>query len=416
MSVLHKFTLDNGLRVVVEEDFSTPLVVVNVLYNVGSRDEQPEKTGFAHLFEHFMFEGSVNIEEFDAPLEFAAGESNAFTTSDLTNYYEILPACNIDTALWLESDRMLSLAFDKESLETQKRVVCEEFKEHYINKPYGDVWHKLSALAYNKHPYRWPTIGMELSHVENASMADVKSFFQSFYLPNNAVLTVCGGITKEDAEAKVRKWFADVPKGKEHVRSLEKEEPQSEARYETVKADVPSNSIYKAYKMSNRLSKEYYALDLLRDAVATSETAILYLDLVKEKRWLSSVSCYLSETLDDGLFVIEGKLMDNVKMEDVDAAIQQNLEKLITQIDDAMLEKLKNKFETYWRFSDTNLMNRAFNLAFFELIANAEDAFEEVNKINEVSVAFAKQSATAVFQTNKCSTLFYFKKEETQKV
>jgi predicted Zn-dependent peptidase len=416
MSMLHKFTLDNGLRVVVEEDFSTPLVVVNVLYNVGSRDEQPEKTGFAHLFEHFMFEGSVNIEEFDAPLEFAAGESNAFTTSDLTNYYEILPACNIDTALWLESDRMLSLAFDKESLETQKRVVCEEFKEHYINKPYGDVWHKLSALAYKKHPYRWPTIGMELSHVENASMVDVKSFFQSFYLPNNAVLTVCGGISKKDAEAKVRKWFADVPKGKEHVRSLEREETQSEVRYETVKADVPSNSIYKAYKMSNRLSKEYYALDLLRDAVATSETAILYLDLVKEKRWLSSVSCYLSETLDDGLFVIEGKLMDNVKMEDVDAAIQQNLGKLITQIDDAMLEKLKNKFETYWRFSDTNLMNRAFNLAFFELIANAEDAFEEVNKINEVSVAFAKQSAAEVFQPNKCNTLFYFKKEETQKV
>ncbi len=413
--MLHKFTLENGLRVIVEEDFSTPLVVVNVLYNVGSRDEQPDKTGFAHLFEHFMFEGSVNIEEFDAPLEFAAGESNAFTTSDLTNYYEILPACNIDTALWLESDRMLSLAFDNESLETQKRVVCEEFKEHYINKPYGDVWHKLSALAYQKHPYRWPTIGLELSHVEHATMKDVKAFFKSFYLPNNAVLSISGGISKEDAAAKVSKWFADIPKGNDYQRSIVQEDAQTAARYETVKADVPSNSIYKAYKMGNRQSKEYYALDLLRDAVATSETAILFLDLVKEKRWLSSVSCYLSETLDEGLFVVEGKLMDNVKIEELDAAIQQNLEKLIPEIDDVMLEKLKNKFETYWRFSETNLMNRAFNLAFFELTGKAEDAFEEVNKMNAVTVDFAKQSALSVFDATKCSTIFYLKNEDKPK-
>jgi zinc protease len=409
MNQLHTFTLENGLRVIVQEDFSTPLVVVNTLYQVGSRDEVPTQTGFAHLFEHFMFEGSVNIPEFDAPLEFSGGESNAFTTSDYTNYYNILPAQNIATALWLESDRMLSLAFEQESLNVQKRVVCEEFKEHYINQPYGDVWHKLSALAYKTHPYRWPTIGIELSHVENATMEAVKAFFKKYYNPNNAVLAICGGIKKEEAEAAVRHWFAAIPAGKRVERAWPTEAIQTEARVLEVRADVPSNAIYKAYKMGKRTDPEYIALDLLRDAIAACDTAYLYLDLVKEKRWMSSITCYLTESIDEGLFVIEGKLMDGVAIQDVDTAIQQGITKAIDALTESELQKLKNKVETFWRFSETNLTNRAHNLAFFEMLSTANDYFDEFEKYNAQSLSAIKETAFRVFQNEKSNTLYYLK-------
>jgi zinc protease len=409
MNQLHTFTLENGLRVIVQEDFSTPLVVVNTLYQVGSRDEVPTQTGFAHLFEHFMFEGSVNIPEFDSPLEFSGGESNAFTTSDYTNYYNILPAQNIATALWLESDRMLSLAFEQESLNVQKRVVCEEFKEHYINQPYGDVWHKLSALAYKTHPYRWPTIGIELSHVENATMEAVKAFFKKYYNSNNAVLAICGGIKKEEAEAAVRHWFAAIPAGKRVERAWPTEAIQTEARVLEVRADVPSNAIYKAYKMGKRTDSEYIALDLLRDAIAACDTAYLYLDLVKEKRWMSSITCYLSESIDEGLFVIEGKLMDGVAIQDVDTAIQQGITKAIDALTESELQKLKNKVETFWRFSETNLTNRAHNLAFFEMLSTASDYFDEFEKYNAQSLSTIKETGFRVFQNEKSNTLYYLK-------
>jgi len=409
MNQLHTFALENGLRVIIQEDFSTPLVVVNTLYQVGSRDENPSRTGFAHLFEHFMFEGSMNIPEFDAPLEFSGGESNAFTTSDYTNYYNILPAQNIETALWLESDRMLSLAFEQESLNVQKRVVCEEFKEHYINQPYGDVWHKLSALAYKKHPYRWPTIGIELAHVEEATMEAVEEFFKQYYHPNNAILTICGGIKKEEAERAVRNWFSEIPTGNTVVKEWPMEDIQTEARVLDVRADVPSNAIYKAYKMGKRTDSEYIALDLLRDAIAACDTAYLYLDLVKEKRWMSSITCYLTESLDEGLFVIEGKLMDGIAIQDVDAAIQQGIAKAVADLTENDLQKLKNKVETFWRFSETNLTNRAHNLAFFEMLGNANDYFNELEKYNAQTLSAIKDIAGRVFQNQKSNTLYYMK-------
>lgn len=410
MNEIYCFTLPNGLRVVVQEDFSTPLVVVNVLYNVGSRDEVPTQTGFAHLFEHFMFEGSKNIPEFDTPLEFAGGESNAFTTNDFTNYYEILPAQNIDTALWLESDRMLSLAFEEESLNVQKRVVCEEFKEHYINQPYGDLWHKLSDLAYKVHPYRYPVIGLELSHIENAQMPEVKAFFKKYYVPNNAILVVCGGIKKEEAEQKIRHWFSEIPSGNAVEKNFPQEPKQTEARYLTVEADVPSNAIYKAYKMGGRLENNYAAVDLLRDLIAASDSSILYQDLVKEKRLMSSVTCYLTETIDAGLFVVEGKMMDGISFEDVDKAIESGIAKAIATLDEKALQKLKNKFETFWSFSDTNLMNRAFNLAFCEMTGKAADLFDELGKYDSVTVEQVRNASLAVFVPAQCSTIFYAKK------
>src|SRR3982750_3930651 len=225
-----RFQLSNGLRVLVHEDHSTPMAVVNVLYDVGARDEDPKKTGFAHLFEHLMFGGSVNIEDFETPLQLAGGENNAYTTNDFTNYYCQLPAQNIETAFWLESDRMLSLAFSEKSLEVQRKVVCEEFKEHYINKPYGDAWHKMRELAYQVHPYRWMTIGKELSHVEKAQLQDVKEFFFKHYRPVNAILVVAGNVTIEQVKTLAEKWFGPIEPGERYVRQLPAEPPQTAPR------------------------------------------------------------------------------------------------------------------------------------------------------------------------------------------
>lgn len=412
MNTLYRTTLNNGLKIVLQQDTSTPMAVVNVLYDVGARDENPSKTGFAHLFEHFMFEGSKNIESFDTPLELAGGESNAFTTNDLTNYYEIIPSQNIETALWLESDRMLSLAFDQESLDVQKRVVCEEFKEHYINKPYGNLWHELSSLAYKIHPYRWPTIGLDLSHVENASMSEVKSFFSSFYLPSNAILSVCGNISFDTILPLIEKWFGDIPSSNKPIRDLPEEPNQKEARYKTLVADVPSKSICKAYKMPGRKETSYFSLDLIRDAIAGCETAALHQSLVKDKRLLSSVTCYLSESLDEGLFVIEGKLLEGVSFEEVDTLIQSAIDEAIQKLDEKQLQKLKNKFETYWRFSDTNMMNRAFNLAFYELLGDANFYFKDVELYNSISLEQLVNDAKVVFDKSRCNTLFYDKQEK----
>src|SRR5882762_10287024 len=201
MVKFNKFTLDNGLRVIVHEDNTTPMAVLNILYDVGARDEDPEQTGFAHLFEHLMFGGSVNIPHYDEPLQRVGGENNAFTSNDITNYYITLPAANIETAFWLESDRMLSLAFSEKSLEVQRNVVIEEFKQRYLNQPYGDVWLKLRPLAYKVHPYQWATIGKEISHIENATMDDVKGFFFKHYLPPNAILVVAGNVTVDQVKS-----------------------------------------------------------------------------------------------------------------------------------------------------------------------------------------------------------------------
>ena len=278
-----KFNLDNGLRVIVHEDHSTPMAVLNVLYDVGARDENPDKTGFAHLFEHLMFGGSIHIEDFETPLQLAGGENNAFTTNDLTNYYVQLPAENIETAFWLESDRMLSLAFSEKSLAVQRKVVCEEFKEHYINKPYGDAWFKLRELAYKVHPYRWMTIGRELSHIENAKLSDVKNFFFKHYCPANAILVVAGNIKTADAKTLTEKWFGSLPSGEKYIRELPQEPEQKAARKQEVKADVPLDAIYKCYHMASRKEDGYYFAEMITEILGGGSSSRLYQALVKEK-------------------------------------------------------------------------------------------------------------------------------------
>jgi predicted Zn-dependent peptidase len=320
-----RFTLSNGLRVIVHQDTSTPLAVLNVMYDVGSKDEDPGRTGFAHLFEHLMFGGSANIPEYDEPLQMAGGENNAYTTNDLTNYYIQLPAENLETAFWLESDRMLSLAFSEKSLDVQRKVVCEEFKEHYLNKPYGDVWHKLRELAYQVHPYRWMTIGKELSHIENARLEDVKSFFFKHYRPVNAILSVAGNVTAEQVRGLAEKWFGPIEAGDKYIRQLPVEPVQSSQRKLEVYADVPLDALYKCWHMSARLDPGYYAADLITEILGGGQSSRLYQVLVKEKKLFSNIDCSHHGTVDKGLVSIEGKLVKGVKMEEAERALEEEL-------------------------------------------------------------------------------------------
>src|SRR6187200_2332151 len=406
-----KFTLDNGLRVVVHEDKSTPMVVVNVIYDVGARDENPHKTGFAHLFEHLMFGGSVNIPVYDEPLQLAGGENNAYTTNDLTNYYCQLPAKNIETAFWLESDRMLSLAFSKKNLNVQRKVVCEEFKEHYINQPYGDAWQKMRELAYKVHPYRWMTIGKELSHIENAKLEDVKNFFFTHYRPNNAILVVAGNVTVEKVKELTEKWFGDIPAGEKYVRRLPQEPPQTEARKLEVKAEVPLDAFYKCWHIYPRNDKRYYIADLITEVLSGGGSSRLFQSLVKEKKLFSAVECYHSGSLDAGTLVIEGKLVKGIKMEDAEKAVEAELEKMRTEkVTATELQKVKNKVESLIAFEDMSLTNRANSLAFYELLGDAEQMNHELEKYNVVTAEDILNESRIIFRPENSNTLYYYSK------
>ena len=404
-----KFTLNNGLRFIVHEDHSTPMAVLNVLYDVGARDEDPGRTGFAHLFEHLMFGGSVNIKDFETPLLMAGGENNAFTTNDLTNYYIQLPAENIETACWLESDRMVSLAFSEKRLNVQRKVVCEEFKEHYINRPYGDVAFKLRELAYKQHPYRWMTIGQELSHIENAKLNDVKAFFNKHYNPANAILVMAGNIQTEKALALAEKWFGSIPAGEKYVRQLPVEPKQEAARIMEVKADVPLDALYKAFHVGSRTDKSYYAMDLIGELLSGGGSSRLFQTLVKEKKLFSNIECYHFGSSDPGLMLIEGKLIKGSSMKDADQAIREELEKLCSNIiDEKELMKVKNKTESAILFEDMSLMNRASNLAMYELMGDVTYMNIELSKYLEVTGREIRDQSIAIFDDKNCSSLYYY--------
>ena len=408
----NRFTLANGLKVLVHEDATTPMAVLNILYDVGARDEDPEKTGFAHLFEHLMFGGSINIPNYDEPLQRVGGENNAFTSNDITNYYITLPAENIETAFWLESDRMLSLAFSEKSLDTQRNVVSEEFKQRYLNQPYGDVWLKLRPLAYKKHAYRWATIGKELSHIENATMDDVKAFFKKHYNPQNAILVVGGNVKTEDVKKLAEKWFEPIPAGEKYHRNLVQEEPQTEARQEAVKANVPLNAIYMAFKMPGRLSSDYYAFDLLSDILSRGQSSRLYNSLLKEQQLFSEINAYISSSLDPGLFIVEGKLVEGVAIETAEKAIWAELEKLKTElVSDTELTKVKNKVESILVFSEMGLLDKAMNLAYYELLGDAALLNNETAEFLKVQSADIQRIANETFNRNSSSTLYYLTEE-----
>jgi zinc protease len=403
-----RFQLANGLRVLVHEDVSTPMAVINVLYDVGARDEDPGKTGFAHLFEHLMFGGSVNIADFETPLQLAGGENNAYTTNDFTNYYIQLPAENIETAFWLESDRMLSLAFSEKSLEVQRKVVCEEFKEHYINKPYGDVWFKMRQLAYQKHPYRWMTIGSELSHIEQAKLADVKNFFFKYYRPVNAILVVAGNVKTEQVRGLAEKWFGDIPPGEKYVRNLSTEPVQQEIRKTEVKADVPLDALYKCYHMAARTEQGYYVADLITEVLGGGASSRLHQSLIKEKKLFSQIECYHTGSVDPGLVVIEGKLIKGVSLEDADKAVEEELEKIKAEpVSEKELTKIKNKTESAIVFEDMSVMNRANSLAIYELLGDANMMNTELGRYQAVTAEEMLLTSRRIFDPNNSNTLYY---------
>jgi predicted Zn-dependent peptidase len=411
MIVYDRFVLDNGLRVLVHEDHSTPMAVVNVLYDVGSRDENPEKTGFAHLFEHLMFGGSTNIPDYDEPLQRAGGENNAYTTHDLTNYYCQLPAENIETAFWLESDRMLNLAFSTKSLNTQKKVVCEEFKEHYINKPYGDVWHKMRELAYKVHPYRWMTIGKELSHVENANMDDVKHFFFKHYRPINAILVVAGHVQLEQVKQLAEKWFGNIPSGEKYNRQLPQEPRQTAARVQEVHANVPLDDFIKTWHMDARLDKGYYIMDLATEILGGGGSSRLFQSLVKEKQLFSSLDCSHFGSTDKGLVAVEGKLVKGVRMQDAANAVDEEIEKILaTGVTETELQKVKNKTESVIAFEDMGVMSRAGSLAMYELLGDANLMNTELEKYQSVTTEEIQEHCKEVFRNDNSNTLFYYSK------
>lgn len=408
MIQFERFVLANGLRVIVHQDTSTPMAVMNIMYDVGARDEDPDRTGFAHLFEHLMFGGSVNIPEYDEPLQMAGGENNAYTTNDLTNYYIQLPAQNLETAFWLESDRMLSLAFDEKSLETQRKVVCEEFKEHYLTKPYGDVWHKMRELAYTTHPYKWMTIGKELSHIENAQLDDVKKFFFKHYRPVNAVLVVAGNVTTEKVKELAEKWFGDIPAGEKYVRNLPQEPEQTAERRLEIKAKVPLDALYKCWHMGSRLDKSYHATDLMTDVLSGGGSSRLYQSLVKEKKLFSNIECHHFGSTDNGLVVIEGKLVKGVTIEVAENAVEEELEKMRTAlVSENELQKVKNKTESMITFEDMSVMSRANSLAYYEILGDATWMNDELGKYAAVTTQDILEQSRKIFKKENCNTIYY---------
>jgi len=410
MDMIHyeRFQLANGLRVLVHEDASTPMAVLDVLYDVGARDEDPNRTGFAHLFEHLMFGGSVNIEDFETPLQLAGGENNAYTTNDFTNYYMQLPAENIETAFYLESDRMLSLAFSEKSLEVQRKVVCEEFKEHYINKPYGDAWFKMRELVYKQHPYRWMTIGKELSHIEQARLKDVKNFFFTYYRPVNAILVVAGNVKTEQVRRLAEKWFGDIPAGEKYVRNLPQEPRQQEKRILEVKADVPLDALYKCYPMASRTEPGYYIADLITEVLGGGASSRMHQVLVKEKKLFSQIECSHTGSVEPGLVVIEGKLIKGVSLEEADKAVEEELEKVKTQkIDEKELVKVKNKTESSILFEDMSVMNRANSLAIYELLGDANMMNTELGRYQAVTAEEMLTTCQQIFVPTNSNTLYY---------
>ena len=411
-----RFTLENGLKVLVHEDRSTPLVAMNILYDVGSRDEDPEMTGLAHLFEHLMFGGSKNIPDYDTPLQLVGGENNAYTNNDITNYYLTIPSENIETGFWLESDRMLELDFSQKNLDTQKNVVTEEFNQRYLNQPYGDAILKLRPLAYKVHPYRWPTIGMDTAHIKNVDLEQVKSFFFSHYAPNNAILALTGNINYDRAFELSQKWFGSIENRVIKQRNLPEEPVQTEERILNIERDVPSDALYKFWHIGPRNSKDFYTIDLITDLLAGGESGRLHTKLVREKKLFSEINAYMTADIDPGLMVVQGKLMNGVDLQQADNMVNEVINSLLNPKDiGEEMEKVKNKFESSTVFSRTSILNKAANLSFFEILGNPELINNEVNAFRSVTPQMVSNSVRRYFITSNCSTLNYISTRKNRK-
>lgn len=408
MIQFNRFVLSNGLRVIHHRDETTPLVAFNLLYDVGARDESPDRTGFAHLFEHLMFGGSKHIPNFDSPLQRAGGQSNAFTSNDITNYYCTLPKENIETAFWLESDRMLELAFTEKSLEVQRNVVIEEFKQRYLNQPYGDIWLLLRPLAYKEHPYQWATIGKEIKHIEDASMEEVKSFFYKHYTPQNAILCVAGDVSIEEVRKLTEKYFGEIPNREMYVRNLSKEPEQSEYRELSVQREVPSDAIYMAFHMCSRSDEDYHATDLISDILSRGKSSRLFKGLILENPKFNEISAYVAGSLDEGLFIVTGKPAEGVSLDQAQDLIWEYLDEIKKDfVSERELEKVQNKVESSNVFGEMSVLNKAMSLCFYELISSADQINHEVEKYKKVTREDIHRIANGLFRKENCSVLNY---------
>lgn len=408
MIKFEKFKLDNGLTVIVHRDQTTPMVAMNIIYKVGSRDEHPDKTGFAHLFEHLMFGGSVNIPKYDEPLQKAGGENNAFTNSDYTNYYLTIPKNNLETAFWLESDRMLSLAFTKKSLEIQRQVVIEEFKQNYLNQPYGDVYLLLKPLVYKKHPYRWNTIGKDISHIEHATMDDVKAFYKKYYNPNNAILSVAGDVTTDQIKKLCQKWFGDIEPGEDITHLYPKEPEQKKAKEEIVERYVPQDAIYMVWHMSARNDAAFYTVDLISDILSNGNSSRLYQNLIKGKKIFTELNAFVTGDLDRGLFIVSGKLMNGVERKTAEKAIWDELLNLKSElVGTEELEKVKNKIEANLIFSNLTVLNKAMQLGYYEMLGDAKNWAHEASKYQKINKEEIRRMASELFRDEGLNSLYY---------
>jgi zinc protease len=404
--------LANGLTVIVHQDITTPMVALDICYNVGSRDEHPDRTGFAHLFEHLMFGGSKHIPNFDEPLQKAGGDNNAFTSNDLTNYYLTLPKNNIETGFWLESDRMLELAFSKTSLDVQRNVVIEEFKQRQLNQPYGDVWPLLRQLAYKVHSYQWPTIGREISHIEQATMQQVKDFFFAHYAPDNAVLVVTGNVEFDQIVTLANRWFGPIPSRNIQARNIPQEPEQTELREQTVIREVPNDVIYMAFHMSDRLDPRYYATDLISDVLSSGNSSRMYQNLVQKEKMFTELDAYLSGDFEPGLFVVSGKPSNGISLETARKAIERELALMKHElVSEYELEKVKNKVEANIEYGEMNYLTKAMNLATNEILQDAALINSQADSYRAVTAFQIRKVAQQLFRTENCSVLNYLAKK-----
>lgn len=403
-----KYTLANGLKVILNKDIQTPLATINILYNVGAKHESPERTGFAHLFEHLMFGGSVNIPSYDSPLQIVGGENNAFTNNDYTNYYLTLPAQNLETGLWLESDRMLELDFSQKNLDVQRSVVIEEYKQRYLNQPYGDIWLLLRPLAYRHHPYQWPTIGKSVQHIQDARLREVRDFFFAHYAPNNAILSMSGNVDLEKTRGLIEKWFGSIP-----PRAIRKKVPvpepiQTERRVLSVKRDIPQHAIYMVYHMSGRMTKDFYSADLMTDILSSGKSSRLFQKLVLEEGIFTDINAYVTGEIDEGLVVFSGKLKKHIAMEQAESAILQEIDRLkkglVTQRE---LTRVKNKSEASMGFSLISGLNKAMELAYFEHLGDADLIHTESDKVQAVEADDILNLANRILREENSSILYY---------
>ncbi len=410
-----KHKLENGLTVIVHQDLSVQIAVLNIIYNVGSKDETADKTGFAHLFEHLMFGGSTHCLDFDSELQNVGGENNAFTSTDVTNYYMTVPASNIETAFWLESDRMENLLLNKKSLEVQRKVVIEEFKQRYLNQPYGDVWLKLRPLVYGSHSYSWATIGKEIKQIEDATLDDVAAFHKKYYSPNNATLVLGGNISEEKALEFANKYFGQIKSSQDIIRNYGTIPTQTEKKTLTIAANVPQKAIYMVYHMPDRMHQDYYAIDLLSDVLGRGNSSRLYKSLVLEKQLMTSISASLTGSFLPGLFVISGRINDGHTFEEVEKAINEVICEIQTiETPTLELQKVKNQAEASIIFDRTEVLERCISIAYADLLGDTDLVNKELDLILNVTAEDIKTQAIQILKENNCSVLYYDTKPNTE--